>query len=148
MLFVLLINVVAESPATFETPVRDMPSERSTFSTPAASMSREKNISDTASECSSQKSKKTPSDGHSLDSFLSNYTSEDNCSFQELMEKSEKKLRQKFAVLFEAEQETAAAMAKNLCLTSSEEQCQAILGSKAVRLSFLVLCHKQYLPIN
>lgn len=128
------INITAESPATFETPVRDMPSQRSTFSTPAAaSMAHEENTSDTASVCSSQKSHISLTEGHSLDSFLSNYTSEDNCSFQELIEKSDKKLRQKFAVLFEAEEETALTMARNLCIPSAEEQCQMILGPKAVR---------------
>lgn len=128
----------AESPATFETPLRDMPSQRSTFSTPTASTSHEQNTSDTAS-VSSRQSKKNPSTGHSLDSFLSAYTSEDNCSFQELMDKSDRKLRQKFAVLYEAEEETALAVAKNLCLPSIEDQFQEICGPKSVRLTLYLL---------
>lgn len=132
-------HFIAESPATFETPVRNIPSPRSTFSTPsAASMSHHETIGDTASVCSSRKSQKNPSDGHSLDSFLSNYTSEDNCSFQELIEKSDKKLRQKFAVLFDAEEDTALTMARNLCIPSAEEQCQPICGPKAVSKRFLL----------
>lgn len=80
----------------------------------------------------SSASKMEPSDGHSLDSFLSAYTSEDNCSFQELIETADKKLRQKFSVLFDAEQETAIAVAKSLCLPSIEDQFKAICGPKIV----------------
>lgn len=127
----MFVFSAAESPATFETPVRDMPSPRSTFSTPTASTSHEQNTSDTVS-VSSHQSKKNPSAGHSLDSFLSSYTSEDNCSFQELIEKSDKKLRQKFAVLYDAEEETALAVARNLCLPSIEDQFKEICGPKSV----------------
>lgn len=124
----------AESPATFETPLRDMPSEHSSFSTPAASMTRQQTSNDAASVCSSQRSKKNPSEGHTLDSFLSSHTSEDNCSFQELIETADKKLRQKFAVLYQAEEDTALAVARNLCLPHIEDQFQEICGSKAVGL--------------
>lgn len=132
----LLVFSTAESPATFETPVRNVPSPRSTFSTPTASTSHEQiNTSDTAS-VSSRQSRKNPSAGHSLDSFLSSYTSEDNCSFQELMDKSDKKLRQKFAVLYEAEEETALRVAQNLCLPSIEDQFKEICGPKTVSLTY------------
>lgn len=77
-------------------------------------------------------SNKTPSDGHTLDSFLSNYTSEDNNSFQELIETADRKLRQKFSILYEAEEETASAIAKSLALPSIEEQFDAIEGPKTV----------------
>lgn len=82
----------------------------------------------------SSNSKKAPSDGHSLDSFLSSYTSEDNCSFQDLIESADKKLRQKFAVLFDAEQETALAIAQSLSLPNIEDQFRAIEGTKKVSL--------------
>lgn len=116
----------AESPATFETPLRDTPS--SSFSTPSMTSRKRKN----ADAMSTASSKKAPSEGHSLDSFLSSYTSEDNCSFQELIESADKKLRQKFAVLFNAEEQTAIEMAKMLTLPSIENQFQAIEGSKTV----------------
>lgn len=80
----------------------------------------------------SSKSQKAPSDGHSLDSFLSSYTSEDNCSFQELIETADKKLRQKFAVLYKAEEETALAVAHSLSLPNIEDQFRAIEGTKKV----------------
>lgn len=74
----------------------------------------------------------SPSDGHSLDSFLTHYTSEDNNSFQELIETADKKLRQKFSVLYEAEQLTAEAIAISLALPSIENQFQPIEGAKTV----------------
>lgn len=78
----------------------------------------------------SKKSKKTPS--HSLDSFLATHTSEDNCSFQQLIETADKKLRQKFSVLYDAEQHTALAIAESLHLPSIENQFKAICGPKKV----------------
>lgn len=84
------------------------------------------------SSAGSVTSSKAPSEGHSLDSFLANYTSEDNNSFQELIETADKKLRQRFAVLYEAEQNTAAAIAHSLELPSIENQFKAIEGCKTV----------------
>lgn len=74
--------------------------------------------------------KTTPSENHSLDSFLSTYTSEDNHSFQEIIELSDRKLRQKFAVLYDAETETAKQMTMAMVLPSIEKQFKAIEGSK------------------
>lgn len=87
----------------------------------------------TISSGSSSNSKKAPSDGHTLDSFLATHTSEDNCSFQELIESADKKLRQKFSVLFEAEQQTAMAIAQSLNLPTIEDQYKEICGPKKVR---------------
>lgn len=98
-------------------------------STPRSVLERN---SDTQSVTSSTASKKTPSDGHTLDSFLATHTSEDNCSFQELIESADKKLRQKFAVLFEAEQETAMAIAHSLELPAIEDQYKEVSGPKKV----------------
>lgn len=116
----------AESPATFETPQRGADGSW----TPASTVFQDKN-SDAQSIISSN-SKKAPSDGHSLDSFLATHTSEDNCSFQELIETADKKLRQKFSVLFEAEQETALAIAHSLSLPKIEDQFKEICGPKRV----------------
>lgn len=80
----------------------------------------------------SSKSKKAPSDGHTLDSFLASHTSEDNCSFHELIESADQKLRQKFSVLFEAEQQTALAIANSLSLPAIEDQFKEVLGPKKV----------------
>lgn len=87
--------------------------------------------SDTLST-TSKKSKKAPSEGHTLDSFLSTHTSEDNCSFQELIETADKKLRQKFAVLYDAEQQTALAIAHSLDLPKIEDQFKEVSGPKKV----------------
>lgn len=123
---------VAESPATFETPQREDPWNQSTFSTPASATFRDKN-SDTQST-TSKRSKKAPSDGHTLDSFLCAHTSEDNCSFQELIDTADKKLRQKFAVFYEAEEQTALAIAHSLDLPKIEDQFKAIVGVKSVSI--------------
>lgn len=82
------------------------------------------------SPAQSSVTKTAPSENHSLDSFLSTYTSEDNHSFQEIIELSDRKLRQKFAVLYEAETETARQMAIAMMLPQIENQFNAIEGSK------------------
>ncbi|XP_055301973.1 splicing factor ESS-2 homolog [Sitodiplosis mosellana] len=121
----------SESPATFETPQREGAwNQSSAFSTPGSTLFQERN-SDTLSN-TSRKSKRAPSDGHTLDSFLAAHTSEDNCSFQELIETADKKLRQKFSVLYEAEQQTALAIAQSLHLPNIEDQFKAICGPKKI----------------
>lgn len=71
---------------------------------------------------------------HSLDSFLCSFTSEDNNSFQEIIEKADFKLKQKFAVLYEAEHATAIEMAKSLALPPIENQFAPIEGPKKVEM--------------
>lgn len=119
-----------ETPASFETPQIDVSDTESVLSSTRSKKRR------TPSTTSSVTSSKSPSDGHSLDSFLTNYTSEDNNSFQDLIETADKKLRQKFAVLFEAEDDTAAAIAHSLALPSIENQYKAIEGSKQVCVKY------------
>ncbi|XP_055611944.1 splicing factor ESS-2 homolog [Uranotaenia lowii] len=99
------------SPATFETPL------------PSASLAPDEpqSVRSTAST-SSTRSTKSIGDKHSLDSFLQRYTSEDNDSFQEIMEAADKKLRQKFSVLYEAESISKEGMEKCLALPSIESQ--------------------------
>lgn len=80
----------------------------------------------------SKKSKNAPSDGHTLDSFLATHTSEDNCSFEELIDTADKKLRQKFAVLYEAEEQTALAIAESLNIPKIEDQFREFIGPKKV----------------
>lgn len=117
------------TPATFDTPQINTP-EIDTESLLSSTRSRKRKLP--SSSASSVTSSKGPSEGHSLDSFLANYTSEDNNSFQELIDTADKKLRQKFAVLYEAEKHTAAAIAHSLELPSIENQFKAIDGSKTV----------------
>lgn len=80
----------------------------------------------------SNKSNKSISDGHSLDSFMATYTSEDNQSFEELIEAADEKLRQKFSSLYDAEKSTTLAIENNLKLPSIEQQFEAIEGPKHV----------------
>lgn len=100
------------SPATFETPL------------PSASLAPDEppSVRSTVSTASSSKSTKTLGDKHSLDSFLHKYTSEDNDSFQEIIEAADRKLRQKFSVLYEAESTTKDSLSKSLALPAIESQ--------------------------
>lgn len=59
---------------------------------------------------------------HSLDSFLHNYTSEDNYSFQEIIDNAAIKLKQKFAVLYKEEDRSKERLAQILQLPSIEQQ--------------------------
>ncbi|KAM5226553.1 splicing factor ESS-2 homolog isoform 1-T1 [Hipposideros larvatus] len=65
----------------------------------------------------------------SLDVFLSQYTSEDNASFQEIMEVAKEKNRARHAWLYQAEEEFEKRQKDNLTLPSAEHQ--AIESSQA-----------------
>lgn len=112
-----------ESPATFETPIRN-PTDSIRSNQSKSSVSSKKSNSSQSSKC--------PSEKHSLDSYLDSYTSEDNNSFQEIIEAADFKLRQKFAVLYQAEIIQAIKMEKVQALPSIEKQFDAIEGSKVV----------------
>ncbi|EDX02251.2 splicing factor ESS-2 homolog [Drosophila yakuba] len=108
----------AMSPATFETPVSHangsntpLPNSRAT-DTPFSTDGTEKSDAegrDTTSKLS-------------LDAFLQKYTSEDNQSFQEIIETAEAKLRQKYAVLYNHEKLSAEQLQRALMLPSIEKQ--------------------------
>ncbi|XP_044530437.1 splicing factor ESS-2 homolog isoform X1 [Gracilinanus agilis] len=65
----------------------------------------------------------------SLDAFLTRYTSEDNASFQEIMEVAKEKERARHAWLYEAEDEFEKRQQDNLALPSTEQQ--ALQSSQA-----------------
>lgn len=110
------------SPATFETPL----STENANATPRP---------DTPLSVKSNKSERSAAEGGgnqaaisskmSLDSFLQHYTSEDNQSFQEIIETAEAKLRQKYAVLYNHEQLSAEQLQRALMLPSIEKQFEA-----------------------
>ncbi|XP_055704818.1 splicing factor ESS-2 homolog [Phlebotomus papatasi] len=115
----------SESPATFETPVNRPDA------TPVTS-SRKSTVSMSESVQESREEDQKISEKHSLDTFLDTYTSEDNQSFQEIIEKADQKLRQKFEVLYKQEKVQALEMAKRLALPPIEEQFEANEGVKKV----------------
>ncbi|XP_075159093.1 ess-2 splicing factor homolog [Haematobia irritans] len=105
------------TPATFETPAsfgEQTPRANSAADTPGAHS--------VASSTSSRKSNSSISDKHSLDSFLQAYTSEDNDSFQKIVDTADAKLRQKFAVLYNEERISAEKLQRALTLPSIEKQ--------------------------
>lgn len=106
------------SPATFETPV----SQAKCSNTPLP------NSRATDTPFSTDGSEKSDAEGRdttaklSLDAFLQKYTSEDNQSFQEIIETAEAKLRQKYAVLYNHEKLSAEQLQRALMLPSIETQ--------------------------
>ncbi|XP_076176099.1 splicing factor ESS-2 homolog [Ptiloglossa arizonensis] len=88
------------SPATFETPMNKTESEDEQFK----SLKVLKGIS--VSSSTKQKDKVETKTG--LDSYLSMHTSEDNASFEEMMVEAEKRLKLKYAWLYEAEEKSKA----------------------------------------
>ncbi|XP_044131475.1 splicing factor ESS-2 homolog [Bufo gargarizans] len=77
-------------------------------------------------------SEKTDEDGKELlglDNFLAKHTSEDNASFEQIMEVAKEKERAKNAWLYEAEEEYKQRLQENLVLPSLEKQ--AIQNVKA-----------------
>lgn len=57
-----------------------------------------------------------------MDSFFHKYTSEDNQSFEEIIEAADERLKQKFAILYEAEGAQQELLARSLALPSIENQ--------------------------
>ncbi|XP_064536873.1 splicing factor ESS-2 homolog [Drosophila montana] len=111
----------AMSPATFETPL----STANACPTPLPPSPN----SSSGSYKSSKSHSSAEGEGQdaigrkmSLDSFLQHYTSEDNQSFQEIIETAEMKLRQKYSVLYNHEQLSAEQLQQALMLPSIEQQ--------------------------
>lgn len=88
------------SPATFETPMNKIESEDEQFK----STKVPKDIP--ANSDTKEKDRTEPTTG--LDAYLSIHTSEDNASFEEMMIEAQKKLRLKYAWLYEAEENCKA----------------------------------------
>ncbi|XP_017479940.1 PREDICTED: protein DGCR14 homolog [Rhagoletis zephyria] len=111
------------SPATFETPASAtgimtprLEGSGAASDTPKSAISSCSKASKTGTE------PKSVADKHSLDSFLQHYTSEDNHSFQEIIDTADEKLRQKFAVLYNEEKLSADKLARALTLPSIQKQ--------------------------
>ncbi|XP_055911127.1 splicing factor ESS-2 homolog [Eupeodes corollae] len=113
------------TPATFETPQMNASGK-----TPQP---RTTQPSDTPKSTDSRSSEpKSLSTSHTLDSFLQAYTSEDNYSFQEIIETADEKLREKFAVLYNQEFLSADKLARALTLPSIETQFSDADPQKAI----------------
>ncbi|KZC12538.1 PREDICTED: protein DGCR14 homolog [Dufourea novaeangliae] len=93
------------SPATFETPMNKTESEDEQFK--SSKVSEDTSVSEDTKE----KDKEEPKTG--LDAYLSMHTSEDNASFEEMMDEAEKRLQQKFAWLYEAEEKSELLALRN-----------------------------------
>ncbi|XP_017094455.2 splicing factor ESS-2 homolog [Drosophila bipectinata] len=109
----------AMSPATFETPVSN---NGSSTPLPPSRETNRPNSPSPSEKSSAESCVKGIASKMSLDVFLHNYTSEDNNSFQEIIETAEAKLRQKYAVLFNCEKMSAERLQRALTLPSIEKQ--------------------------
>ncbi|KAH8344808.1 hypothetical protein KR067_008232 [Drosophila pandora] len=109
----------AMSPATFETPVSN---NGSNTPLPPSREPNRPNSPSPSEKSSIEGGSKDITSKMSLDAFLQNYTSEDNNSFQEIIETAEAKLRQKYSVLFNHEKMSAEQLQRALTLPSIEKQ--------------------------
>ncbi|KAK4319574.1 hypothetical protein Pmani_009514 [Petrolisthes manimaculis] len=100
---------VMDSPATFETPQ----TQSSGSTTPRQDSSS--NIGNKTSQDSQNSGKDHTI---SLDEFMSTHTSEDNDSFEQLMEESQARFRRKYAWMFEAEEQHNKEYLPNLDVPS------------------------------
>ncbi|KAL0818208.1 hypothetical protein ABMA28_008713 [Loxostege sticticalis] len=102
------------SPATFDTPGPDRP-----YSPSAPTVREQRPDPD---DSASVDKPKDITDNHTLDSFLSSHTSEDNASYDRVIALEDKKRAAKLAVQLNAEVSSAALADKALALPSIEEQ--------------------------
>nr|XP_028566107.1 splicing factor ESS-2 homolog [Podarcis muralis] len=109
------------TPATFETP-EVHPGDPSTLSKPKLPVKTTEE-----GETEEEESKDALP---SLDSFLAKHTSEDNASFEQIMDVAEEKERARHSWLYDAEEEFAQRHQEQLALPSAEEQ-QALANGKA-----------------
>jgi len=121
-----------DTPLTFDTPTSTLPD-----STPLPPSVRSNDSSKTTS------SKRSIGDNHSLDSFFGKYTSEDNQSFEEIVEAAEEKLKQKFAILYEAESTSSSILQNALELPGFERQFQT--AERPNKLDMWTYKNKNYL---
>lgn len=90
------------SPATFETPLNKTEQDDEQFNSTK--------VTKESSANGSTKDKDKSEITTGLDAYLSTHTSEDNASFEEMMVETEKRLKLKFAWLYEAEENSKLAL--------------------------------------
>lgn len=117
-----VLRNVEESPATFETP-----SESRGSATPRMASAFGEGLETPETNRKDKQSDKVSVSGKemSLDEFLQNHTSEDNESFEQIMEKSEQRFRAKYYWMFDAEEKHNKEHLPNLALPTAEQQVQA-----------------------
>lgn len=128
------------SPATFETPA----SANGNVTPRHGSNGKESDTPKSTISISSKTPRtdgdqKSISDKHSLDSFLQHYTSEDNYSFQEIIDTADEKLRQKFSVLYNEEKLSADKLVRALSLPSIEKQFEEPDPLRKVKYKFTMM---------
>ncbi|KAB7505474.1 Protein DGCR14, partial [Armadillidium nasatum] len=131
----------ADSPATFDTPIAKSNNQHS--KTPPRSGKEEEEITKESNSLKDT-SKSDKEKQYTLDEFMSTYTSEDNESFEQVMEEQDRRWKAKHPWLFESEEEHNKSYAPNLALPSIEEQKQ----SKILALTGKADKEKDIRPLN
>ncbi|KAK7026488.1 DiGeorge syndrome critical region protein 14 [Halocaridina rubra] len=118
-----LLRNVEDSPATFETPLA-----KPGYTTPLLTKSKEVESNLSTNEKGKGRSNDASSQltsGMSLDEFLDTHTSEDNESFEQIMEENERRFRLKHAWMFNAEEKHNEEHLPNLALPTIAQQEEA-----------------------
>jgi len=121
-----------QTPSTFETPSGDQAKSTTTPKSefggatpthlPMESPSRPSRDDDAASVTSKTSKASSGKSSMSLSDYLNTYTSEDNNSFQEMMDESDRKHRIKYSWLYDKEKEHSDRQKLTLALPSIEQQ--------------------------
>ncbi|XP_063000044.1 splicing factor ESS-2 homolog [Elgaria multicarinata webbii] len=117
------------TPATFETP-EVHPGDPSALNKPKLTVKTQEEVGSIFPSGEAEEEEESKDVLPSLDSFLAKHTSEDNASFEQIMEAAEEKEKARHSWLYEAEEEFAQRHQEQLALPSAEEQ-QALTSGKA-----------------
>ncbi|CAG7819770.1 unnamed protein product [Allacma fusca] len=113
--------VTTETPSTFETPIDiPRPTPDSNAESSPTHLPMETPADDAVS--TSSKTSKSSAKNMSLNHYLDTYTSEDNQSFRDIMEESDRKHKLKYAWLYDAEIQHKETVDQSLALPSMEQQ--------------------------
>ncbi|XP_039284045.1 splicing factor ESS-2 homolog [Nilaparvata lugens] len=108
------------SPATFETP------DQHTVQEDALLRPSNKPSQEEMDDRGGKAKERPPSPKFSLDQYLGTHTSEDNNSFQEMIQEADEKHKQKFSWLYEAEEKCLDEGKNSLVVPSIEEQAAGL----------------------
>lgn len=147
-------NIYA-TPATFETPVEEpkqtprLPPEK-TNAPPGPSTSTGQSEEDQPTSNpephSDKKDKEDAATRVSLDQFLARHTSEDNASFESILQETERKRRLKLQWLYEKTKTQEEEKEKRLALPSIEQQALETGGSKVQTWTYTPNNSLMYVP--
>jgi protein DGCR14 len=122
-LILFLIALLKETPASFETPstVQRSPGKTET--------SNEELCEDARTTVRKERQKGDPSDA-TLDTFLAKHTSEDNASFEQIMEQARLRQKEKYGWLYKKEEEQSVNNQLSLALPEPKQGDQLLQAER------------------